>query len=574
MFREAIYHKIDSDYAYSLNEKEVLIKLRSKKGDLDRVILEYTDKYQYIYKNKKMKKQEMVKVATDNLFDYYEGIIEDNFISLAYDFNIYSGEESVFLGSKGFSNKKITHDSRLFIYPSLEKYDVFEIPDWSKESIVYQIFPERFYRGDNYTDVKENDGWYENVHYKSKLGGTLKGIMDKLDYLIDLGINTIYLCPIFKAKSNHKYDTEDYYEIDEEFGDKEIFGEFMKECHNRGIRVILDAVLNHSSREFFAFTDILEKGEESKYLDWYSIEKFPMVSGKEPNYKTFAGYYGMPKLNYNNIQVRNYFKDVILYWIREFDIDGWRFDVADEVPHKFWKELRLEVKKVKKDVLLIGEVWYDSSSWLGGDEFDSVMNYEFFNAVLDFVASGTISKKEFIERLDGVRGNYKKQSNEILWNLIGSHDTPRFLHNAKESISKLRLALFIQMTMPGTPFIYYGDEVGMTGGKDPMCRMGMLWDDARQNVEMLNYSKKLIKIRKENKELLCGEREALEQDENSDILSYRMRYGEKYLDIYLNSSRKKSVVELSGEYIDLVEDKRVGSTFEIKGRSGVILRKI
>src|SRR5699024_5658775 len=209
------------------------------------------------------------------------------------------------------------------------------------------------------------------------------GIIKHLDYLVDLGINGIYFTPIFKAHSNHKYDTIDYMEIDPQFGDKSTFKELVKACHEKGIRIMLDAVFNHSGYYFSQFQDVLEKGENSKYKNWFHIKDFPIQTDPVPNFDSFAFTSHMPKLNTEHPDVKQYLLDVATYWIKEFDIDGWRLDVANEVDHQFWREFRTAVKSVKQDVYILGEIWHDSMPWLQGDQFDAVMNYPFTNSAIE-----------------------------------------------------------------------------------------------------------------------------------------------------------------------------------------------
>ena len=222
------------------------------------------------------------------------------------------------------------------------------------------------------------------------MAGTLKESLNILDYLEELGINGIYFTPIFHAYSNHKYDTIDYREIDPQFGTKETLKTLIEECHKRNIRVMLDAVFNHSGYYFLPFQDLLEKGEKSKYKDWFHPHSFPLKGGERPNYETFGFFESMPKLNTANPEVKKYLLEVSAYWIEEFDIDGWRLDVANEVDQPFWREFRKTVKNIKPDLYILGEIWHDSMPWLRGDQFDAVMNYPFTNHVFRLVASQTI----------------------------------------------------------------------------------------------------------------------------------------------------------------------------------------
>lgn len=579
MLKEAIYHKIDSDYCYALSKNKFLVKLRTKQGDVEEVNLIYFDKYKF-YQDKKRYYKPMKKVASDGMFDYYEIVINLDMLAFSYLFELINKDEKIYYSNYKFFDKIPGKDISAFAKPSRAEKDIFTVPEWAKKAIVYQIFPERFNNGDKSNDHENTQDWYGGVNRESMLGGDLKGIMEKLDYLQELGINTIYLTPIFQAGSNHKYDTFDYFKVDPQFGTLETLKKLVNKAHEKGIRIILDAVFNHCGVDFFAFKDVLEKGEESEYKDWFDIRKFPVVIKDNPDYATFgyAGY--MPKLMTKNPKVKEYLISIATYWIKEADIDGWRLDVADEIDHSFWREFRSAVKAVKEDALIIGEVWYDSGSWLQGDQFDSVMNYELQKAVSDYVIKDEFSPKEFEYCIGFLRRLYMMPAYYVLWNLIDSHDTPRFLYTVEGDKDKLKLAAFMQFTLPGAPMIYYGDEVGMTGAHDPDCRRGMLWDEEKQDKQLFQYYQKLIKIRKDNLPLTLGEIYTMYADEN--IYGFRREYEEDVLDIYVNKGDNAAALSLeadgegvmdilSGEKYEAVNGK---VNFIVSEKSGIILKNI
>ena len=326
-------------------------------------------------------------------------------------------------------------------------------------------------------------------------GGDFQGVIDHLDHLVELGINGIYFTPIFKAHSNHKYDTIDYMEIDPQFGDKETFRRLVKECHKHGIRVMLDAVFNHSGYYFEPFQDVLKKQENSAYTDWFHLREFPVIPEPKPNYDTFAFVGSMPKLNTENPEVKTYLLDVAKYWIEEFDIDGWRLDVANEVDHAFWREFRQVVKKAKPDAYILGEIWHDAMPWLQGDQFDAVMNYPFTTSAIDFFAKNKINAESFAQSISKVLTMYPANVNEVSFNLLDSHDTPRILTLANGNIDRVKLLYLFQLSFIGTPCIYYGDEIGMAGGQDPGCRACMEWDEIKQDRKLFHYVKLLIQLR-------------------------------------------------------------------------------
>ncbi|BDU49941.1 glycoside hydrolase family 13 protein [Haliovirga abyssi] len=576
MNKTAIFHEIDSNYCYGVSKDELLIKIRTEKNNIKEVELLYVDKFKYLFaKKKEFRNVKMKKRYTDDMFDYYETVIKFDVLSLSYIFKLKDEKEEIFYGNYKFYNEinkeeGIAYIPEMFTMPVLDFTDLFITPKWAEESIVYQIFPERFYRGDNYIENKNHLDWNGNVENDSYLGGNLLGIIDKMEYISELGVNTIYLNPIFKAGYNHKYCTFDYFEIDPDFGTLELFKKLVKKAHKKGIKIILDGAFSSTGVEFEPFTDILEKNEKSKYSSWYKIDRYPVEVKSPANYKCFAHFPLLPKLNYSSLEMQEYILKVLKYWIEEADIDGWRLDVADEIPHSFWKKARKVIKEVKSEAIIIGEVWYDSSSWLNGDEFDTVMNYQFYTATLDYIAKNKINSKEYGEAISKYLAKYKKQTHKLLWNLIGTHDTARFSFLANERKDKKILALILQFTMIGTPLIYYGDEVGLTGGEDPDNRRGMLWGDS-QDKELLEFYKKIIKIRKNEKALFLGEIEI--EDSEDNVFHFRRKYNNDVIEIYINNSDKNINKIIEGKYIDIFDEKEVLGEIDILKFGFKILKK-
>ena len=492
----AIRHFGDKRYCYAIKKGQFLIRLEVKKEDVESVTLYMQDKYLPVESIDTRKKQLMKLAYSDHYIDYYEVIIEMNVICLRYFFEIKDKTgKVVYYGNHNFYDNCITDIDRMFDCPqSLREEELFELPGWAKNKVVYQIFPSRFATN----QVISERVWYqEPIDHKANLGGTLQGIIQRLEYIKNLGIDIIYMTPVFSSSSSHKYNIDNYYEIDKSFGTKEDLKELVEKAHKMGMYVILDGVFNHTAVDFFAFKYIVEKKEQSKYRDWYEIKDFPLIMewGKKPNYKTF-GYVGsMPKLNLQNQETADFVIDVATYWIKECDIDGWRLDVADEIHHAFWKRFRKEIKAIKKEILIIGEIWHFAGDFLEGDEWDTIMNYQFYYAVLDLIALEKISVVSFMESLDFIKGNLNKSLEGYLWNCIDSHDTARFLYSTQNQIEKQKLAAALQLLLPGMPMIYYGDEVGLNGGPDPDCRRGMLWDEKRQNKELFCYYQRLLQIR-------------------------------------------------------------------------------
>lgn len=502
----AIRHFADKRYCYAAKKGRFCIRLEVKKGDIASVVLHTQDKY--LSPNYVDTRQEypMIRVCSDSYLDYYETQIEIDVVCLRYFFEIQDISGIIaYYGNHSFSDACITDIEKMYDCPqTLREEECLKLPAWAKNKVVYQIFPSRYATDQNVDD----DVWYQApIGHNADLKGSLRGILKRLDYIRELGADILYLTPIFRSNSSHKYDTIDYYAVDPSFGTGEDLKKLVEKAHALGMYVILDGVFNHTSVDFFAFRDLRERQEQSDYLNWYYTKDFPLVTeqNQKPNYKTFGYAAYMPKLNLQNKETADYVIDVARYWVREYDIDGWRLDVADEISHTFWKRFRREVKAVKKDVLLVGEIWHFAEDFLEGDEWDTFMNYHFYRAVLDLAVSETLSASAFVESLGFLRGNLHRSLQGYLWNMIDSHDTARFLHSAGGDVRKQRLAAALLLLLPGMPMIYYGDEVSLAGGPDPDCRRGMLWDGKRQNQETLRFYRALIRIRRTCPALTEGE---------------------------------------------------------------------
>lgn len=493
----AIRHEADKRYCFAIEKGKFIIRLQTKKDDMEKVILHWRDKYIPLEMVDTRASLEMEKVASDRLFDYYEAVVEMDVICLRYYFELIDKVGAVsYFGNCEFYDEEIDSIHFMFNCPqNLREEEIYDIPQWANNKIVYQIFPSRYAS----SKQVDEDLWYKTpIGPRDDLKGDLRGVIEHFDHLVELGVDIIYMTPIFKSTSSHKYDTLDYYQIDPSFGTEADLKELVEMAHAHGMYVILDGVFNHTSPNFFAFADVAEKGPDSKYWDWYYVEGYPLKAERftKPNFKTFAYFGGMPKLNLQNPETEEYFIKVGRYWIEKCDIDGWRLDVSDEISHVFWKKFRKAIREVKKDALLIGEVWYFARDFMEGDEWDTVMNYDFFFGVKKLIAEESITVSQFMETLGRLRGNLHNKIYPVLWNLIDSHDTARFLHVCRENKDKLKMAVALQLLLPGMPFIYYGDEYAMTGGDDPDCRRGMVWDEKRQDADVFAWYRKLIQTRK------------------------------------------------------------------------------
>ena len=551
----AIFHDMDKRFCYAIDKDVFVIRVQVKKDDMKEIILHYEDKYIPMERKDTRKVISMKKVATSQFHDYYEAQLQMHLICLRYFFEfIDTHGEKVYYGNYEFNKDCITNRDRMFDCPqNLREEEMFEVPQWAANKVVYQIFPSRFAA----SQPVDKELWYKApITHMDDLHGNLRGIIEHLDYIQNLGIDILYMTPIFKSNSCHKYDTIDYYQIDPSFGTTEDLRELVQKAHERGMKVVLDAVYNHTGRDFFAFQDILEKGEKSRYLDWYFIDELPPKDemGEIPNFKCFGYYGGMPKLNLRNPEVEKYITDVACYWIKECDIDGWRMDVGDEISHFFWKNFRKAIKAVKKDMLIIGEIWHYAGDFLEGDEWDTVMNYPFYLNMIDLLADTRINVSQFVQNLGYLEGRLNKKCYPLMWNLIDSHDTARFLHLCNDNKKKQHLAAAFQLLLPGMPMVYYGDEFAMPGANDPDCRRGMYWDEEYQDKEMFKWYKKLLQIRKTHACVVDGELiEISARDEEETIVMIR-KNGEETIALIFNCSTEMKEFNEYAQKYNLITD--------------------
>lgn len=549
MIKEAIFHRPKNSYAYAYDANTLHIRLRAKKDDLTSVELIHGDPYRWAEGHMLSDKVPMTKTTSDELFDYWFIAISPENNRFVYQFEVTDGNETWVLGEMGFTED--LEDNRFFRFPYLNEIDVFDAPAWVKDTVWYQIFPERFANGNPGRKTNTNGVWGDTPKPDSFFGGDFEGIIQHLDYLAELGISGIYMTPIFEAPTNHKYDTIDYMKIDPQFGDKETFRKLVQECHARGIRVMLDAVFNHSGYGFAPFQDVLKHGAKSRYADWFHMLSFGEEEGDHPTYESFAFTDNMPKLKTSNPEVKEYLLGVAKYWIEEFDIDGWRLDVANEVDHKFWREFRNTVRAVKDDVYMVAEIWNDAMPWLQGDQFDSVMNYPFTEAVIDFIAKGKIGASRFGNLLTSHLQLYPENVNEVLFNLLGSHDTARVLTQCGDDTAKLKLAFLLLFTYPGSPCIYYGDELGLKGDGDDFAyyRACMEWDPAKQDQDLLSFVKQLIAIRKSHSAITANcHLQVLKADDASGLFVFSRSQGDEEIVVALNNGEEPSAFSLPSKW--------------------------
>ncbi len=437
-------------------------------------------------------------------------------------------------------------------------------PEWVKHAVFYQIFPDRFARSPRARPLPgiQFKPWGTPPAEQGFQGGDLRGVVDKLDYLQELGVNALYLNPIFSSAANHRYHTYDYLEVDPLLGGNAAFRELLDAAHARQMRVVIDGVFNHASRGFWAFHHILETGGNSPYLDWFIVHGWPLrpypPDAEQPiNYAAWWDIPALPKFNINNPGVRQYLLDVARYWI-EFGADGWRLDVPEEIADAaFWQSFRTVTKAANPDAYLTGEIWHKATEWLQGDRFDGVMNYVFSRAALGFFARETLhpgyrpggfalealDAPAFAAQLDAMLAAHPWEINLAQLNLLDSHDTARVLWIAQGDESALRLAVLLQMTLPGAPCIYYGSEIGMTGGHDPECRAAFPWEEQDEwNEPLRDFYRRAIDLRQRFPALRIGSFERLYAQKN--VYGFARELNGAALIVLFNAGKQTAHIDL------------------------------
>ena len=547
----AISHRSLFTDLYARNDREVVIHIRTGK-DVTAVNILFDDPYAYgisgdihwVGKPMAMELERELKHI-----DIYTVKLTPEYRRLQYCFEVFSGEEVIYLYEDDFYTAEAAEKKgrlkQYFKFPYLNKCDVITPPAWVADTVWYQIMPDRFCSGGSHAKRMTLKNWEdrEGITGFDFFGGDLRGIIQKLPYIKDLGITGVYLLPVFFSDTNHKYNTFDYKQIDPDFGTEEDLIELVKTAHDMGIRVMLDAVFNHSGTEFFAWKDIWEKGEDSPYFDWFVIHKKPFerkyASLRDGRFDGFAFLDNMPKFDTGNPKVQEYFGDICAYWVEKWGIDGIRFDVGNEVSHRFLQYMNRRLKALNRDLFLLGEIWMDSAEWLRGDEYDSVMNYPFFESLQNFWVDEDADSRDFMYAMNRVYSLYPEQINGVLFNHLDTHDTMRAL-NRCGSLDVFYHQQAVLMTLPGSPCIYYGTEIAMDGGHDPDCRKTMPWRDieAGKFAAHQAFTKALIALRKAYPQLR-GEKILWHHDVHNPRLVCYDRPGEtETIRVYLNNTPK------------------------------------
>ena len=482
-----------SEYAFALDDTHYIFRLRTGKGEAESVRFYYADRAVMTPKLQ-FAPLPMEKFRTDRYFDWYEIQLETRFERIAYYFELQNGVETLFYYGDCYEMAGTPTRADYFQLPFNHRADRFAAPAWTRDAVVYNIFPDSFAAGKR---LAPNGA-------PPCRGGTVRGVTENLDYIASLGFNCIYLNPIFAARSYHRYDTLDYYRIDPHMGAEDDLRDLVRRAHALGIRVILDGVFNHVSSDHPFFRDVLEKGRASRYYScFYALPETPRLpaAGELPGYTCFSYVADMPKTNTADPFLRQYFCDVGAYWVRKFDVDGWRLDVANELDDGFLRAFRASVKAVKSDALIVGEVWENAAHYLGGDMLDSAMNYDFRRYCRRFFAEQTVDAETFDTNVSTLLLRYNENALFAQLNLLDSHDVSRFLSLCGGKTERMELAVLLQMTFPGMPCVFYGDEKGLCGESEPEYRRPMEWDASSPLEEVY---RRMIALRKTHPALRYG----------------------------------------------------------------------
>jgi neopullulanase len=467
-----------------------------------------------------------------------------------------------------------------------------DTPAWVRDAVFYQIFPDRFAASERVVKPGPLEAWDAPPTNYGFKGGDLLGIVEHLDHIASLGVNALYLTPVFQSASNHRYHTYDYRTVDPLLGGDTALRELLGAAHDRGMRVILDGVFNHTGRGFWPFHHVLETGAGSPYRNWFHFDQAGLDRHKPldpypigrlragwpqdepwpgaPNadagtakdrlgYEAWWGIPALPKLNVAEPAVREYLWSVAEHWLR-FGIDGWRLDVPAEIDDaSFWQEFRRRCRAVNPEAYLVGEIWNVAPEWVSGDRFDALMNYPLAEAIIGYVGGPALNEPllrshheyarvsrldgaAFAAALEGLFAAYAPETTAVQLNLLASHDTPRVLSLLSGNIEAMELAVLLQATLPGAPSVYYGDEVGLTGGKDPDNRRAFPWDPARWESDLLDATRAAFALRRAEPALRSDGVTFLASA--GGALAFERRAGERRFAVALNAGEEPASLPL------------------------------
>lgn len=505
MSEAALLHVPDKPFAYGVGPSLLRVIVRAPSGQLSGGRVCFNDRYAWEGNDYAPLREEAALwlYAHDGSADYWAADLKLHPPRLRYRFGLDTADGLRWFGWDGLRDTPAPRGAFEFAY--LAEGDRPDTPDWARGAVFYQIFPDRFARGRVAHRRGRVDPWEATPKRGTFLGGDLDGIVERLDHISSLGADAIYLTPIFTAPSNHKYDTADFFSVDRDFGGNEALQRLVAALHGRGMRLVLDGVFNHVGSTWPPFVDVMQRGDASVYARWFYFD-----GGRYETWSTNVE--SLPKLRTGEPEVRDLVCRVGRFWVQEYGTDGWRLDVANEVDHALWRAFRAAVREASGDAFLVGEIWDSALPWLRGDQFDSTMNYPLRTAILRYAGvdgvvsplDGHLDAEGFLNAVDRVRATYPEPIHDFLYNLLGSHDEVRPLTALRDDRRALAVAAALLYSLPGIVSVYYGDEVGMAGGKDPLNRGGMVWDAKRQDRRLLELFRRLGRLRREVPALRVG----------------------------------------------------------------------
>ena len=567
----AIYHEARTPMCCALDPETLQITLRTGL-DAERVVLIYADPYEAGIaggeESWQGRRMEMRPAAQLERCQLWRAVLRPPYRRLRYCFAVSQGQETWYYYEDGLRDVlQLDNRVQCFTMPWMNPSDVIAPPDWVRGTVWYQIFPDRFCRGGSGRPGALP--WQEGpVTNAERFGGDLAGITSRLPYLAGLGVNGLYLNPIFLAGSIHKYDTTDYTRVDPDFGTEADLEQLVRTAHEQGIRVMLDAVFNHCGPAFAPWRDVVVHGPASPYWDWFFVRQWPFDEGetRDGRYFSFAFHGGMPKLNTNHPDVQEYFISLCESWVKRYDIDAIRFDVGNEIAHSFLRRLRVRLKALKPSIYLLGEIWHDAPAWLEGDEYDAVMHYPLQSAIRRFFEDKSQPAAAFGWDVGRCMAVYAPQVNEAQFTLLDSHDTIR-LRNRVSGEGEYWQQLAALFTLPGSPCIYYGTELLLEGGPDPDCRRCMPW--ARLEAEGPSpILRQLIGLRR-RQPALQGCKISFLPGEGRLVRYRRGAPGQDQLEVCLNAGSQPEPVAPGGA--DLFATEWDGETL---APGGILIRRV
>lgn len=551
---DLVFHRPTPLYVYTLDGKNSLVRLRASRHKVPKEVFIVINGI----------KRKMKKIAEDRAFAFYEAIVPAKNL-LEYSFIVEYPENSIKYGE--------------FSISLAELMESVKIPNWIFDLIIYQIMVDRF--------VPQRTTPDSFGHF----GGNFKGIMDNFNYLIKLGVNALYLTPIYKSKTYHSYDVEDYFLVDEKYGGNELFSKFVSKCRTYNVKIFLDGVFHHTSAYHKFFIDVLRNGKNSKYFEWYKIfnekiapkefveEVLKNAPKKEREcyfskrldwyYESFFNVWIMPRLNHENPEVMKFVKKVVKFWINNYGISGWRIDVAHGVPPDFWKEVFSEYLDT---YYIFGEVMDDGRIWIH-NKFNGIMNYTLYELILGFFVYGRISAERFLNELMVLRSYYGPYEYSM-YNFLDNHDVSRFLGLLNGDVNKYACSLAFLFTYPGVPAIFYGDEIGLSNLKinNEEQREPMVWNRKLWNWKVYNIIRKLIEVRKNNVEFKRGVFIPIEF--SGKKLDYIRKYCERASRIIINYGDNDMILDISGDSLEILTFNNVdlGNKIVLRPHSFIIFK--